>query len=104
MQQYINVIATDRELQELNNNISRVFLSLYPNPLLRDPVIVKAQVFTSGVDLIVNHKLGRAVTGYIVINSNAAVNVYQSATSNSSPTAYIIMKSNANATVDILFF
>lgn len=104
MQQYVNVIANDRQTQEINNNVSRVFNSLYANPLLNNPVIVKGLIFSSGTDLLVNHQLGRAVTGYSVINSNAAVNVYQSATVNSQPTAQIILKTNANATVDMLFF
>ncbi len=104
MQQYVQVIANDRQTQEMNNNVSRVFQSLYSNPLLNNPVIVKGLLFSSGNDLFVNHKLGRPVTGYIVINSNAAVNIYQSATVNSQPTAQIILKSNATATVDLLFF
>jgi hypothetical protein len=104
MQQYVNVIADDRQTQEINNNVSRVFSSLYSNPLLNNPVIVKGLLFSSGTDLLVNHKLNRAVTGYIVINSNAAVNVYQSSTVNLQPKAQIILKTNATATVDILFF
>ena len=104
MQQYVQVTADDRQTQEMNNNVSRVFQSLYANPLLNNPVIVKGLLFSSGTDLLVNHKLGRAVTGYIVINSNAAVNIYQSATLNRAPTTGIILKSNANATVDLLFF
>lgn len=104
MQQYTQVIASDRQVQELNTNVARVFNSLYSNPLLNNPVIVKGLLFSSGTDLLVSHKLGRAVTGYIVINSNAAVNIFQSSSVNSQPTAQIILKSNANATVDLLFF
>lgn len=104
MQTYISVIADDRQTQEMNNNVARVFSSLYANPLLNSPVIIKGLVFSNGVNLIINHKLNRAVTGYIVINSNAAVNVYQSATANAQPKAQIILQSNANATVDMLFF
>lgn len=104
MQQYVEVNANDRQTQEMNNNVSRVFQSLYANPLLNNPVIVKGLSFSSGVDLLVNHKLGRAVTGYIIINSNTAVNIYQSSTINNAPTTGIILKSNATATVDLLFF
>lgn len=104
MQQYIQVIADDRQMQEMNNNVSRVFQSLYANPLLNNPVIVKGILLSSGTDTLVNHKLGRAVTGFIVINSNAAVNVFQSLTINVAPITGIILKSNATATVDLLFF
>lgn len=104
MLQYINTIAKDSDTREIDSNVSRVFKSLYSNPLLNDPVIVKGLLFSSGVDLSVSHKLNRPVTGFIVINSNASVNIYQSSSANIAPNALIILKSNATATVDILFF
>lgn len=104
MLQYIHTIAQDANVREMDSNVSRVFKSLYPNPLLNNPVIVKGLLFSSGVDLSVSHKLNRPVTGFIVINSNAAVNVFQSSTVNVAPNALIILQSNSNATVDILFF
>ena len=104
MLQYIETIPKDPDTRELNSNVSRVFKSLYPNPLLNNPVIVKGLSFSSGVDLSINHKLNRPVTGFIVINSNSAVNIFQSSTSNNAPNALIILKSNANSIVDILFF
>jgi len=104
MIQYVTVNSSDRDTQELENSVLRVFESLYPNPLLNNPTIVTGQSFTSGTDLIVSHKLGRAVKGYIVINKNAAADIYQSSTVNIAPTAQIILKSNANVVADILFF
>lgn len=104
MLQYINTIAKDADTREIDSNVNRVFKSLYPNPLLNSPVIVKGLFFSNGVDLAVSHKLNRPVTGFIVVNSNAPVNIYQSASTNIAPTALILLKSNADATVDILFF
>lgn len=104
MLRYTSTIANDAVTRELDSNISRVFQSLYPNPLLNNPVIVKGLLFSTGVDLSIDHKLNRPVTGYIVINANADVNIFQSSTVNIAPTALIILKSNADATVDILFF
>ncbi len=104
MQQYVTTNSKERDVQEVENSLIRVFNSLYNNPLLNGPTIIKAQVFTSGTDLVVFHKLGRAVTGFIVINSNAPAIVYQSSTINIAPTAQIILKSNTNVTVDIFFF
>lgn len=101
---YQQTIAKDAEIREMDSNVSRVFQSLEPNPLLNNPVIVKGLVFVSGVDLTVNTQLNRKMTGFIVINSNVAVNIFQSSTVNIAPTAVIILKSNADATVDILFF
>lgn len=104
MIQYIHTIAKDADTREMDSNISRVFESLYPNPLLNNPVLVKGLSFSNGVDLSISHKLNRPVTGFIVTNSNAAVNIFQSSSVNIAPTALIILRSNANALVDILFF
>lgn len=104
MIQYIQTIAKDADTREMDSNISRVFNSLYPNPLLRDPVIVKDLVFIANTDLMINHKLNRKVTGFIVINSSVPAVVFQSATLNVAPTALIILQANINATLDILFF
>lgn len=104
MIQYVRSGTTDRDVQTMDNAVANVFNSLYGNPLLNNPMISTGLVFSSGVDLIVNHKLNRPVTGFIIINSNAAVNIYQSSTVNIAPTVQIILKSNANAIVSILFF
>lgn len=104
MLRYTNTIAKDADTREIDSNVSRVFQSLYTNPLLNDPVIVKGLLFSNGIDLVVSHKLNRPVTGFIVINSNAPVNIFQSSTANNAPTALILLKSNADAIVDILFF
>lgn len=101
---YTQVNATTRETQELNNNVSRVFSSLYGNPLLNQLTIVKNVVFVNGVDNPIQHKLNKNVTGYVIIKANAAVHVFTSPTTNPIPTASIILRSNADATVDLLFF
>ncbi len=104
MQEYVSVNTNNRDVQNMDDAVSRVFNSLKSNPLLGNISIVKSQIFTSGADLNVSHKLGKAITGFIVINSNAAANVYQSGTLNIAPTAQVLLKSNANVTADLLFF
>lgn len=104
MIRYTNTIAKDADTREIDSNVSRVFGSLYSNPLLNSPNLVKGLLFSNGIDLTVNHGLNRPVTGFIVTNSNAAVNIFQSSTINIAPNALILLKSNANATVDLLFF
>jgi hypothetical protein len=101
---YTNTIAKDAETREIDSNVSKVFQSLYSNPLLNNPVLVRGLLFSNGIDLSINHKLNRPVTGFIVTNSDGPVNIYQSSTLNLAPNALILLKSNADATVDILFF
>lgn len=104
MEPYIRVAADDRQTQELDNNVNRVFQSLYSNKLLNNPVIVTGLTFVAGTNLVVNHKLNRPVTGFIPINLNAASIIYQSTTTNATPKTSIILKASANVTADILFF
>ena len=61
-------------------------------------------IFVSGVDNFVSHKLGRIPLGYFVTMSNAAAIIYTSATPSPDPSKIIVLVSNANATVNIVFF
>jgi len=101
---YINVNSSDPDIQRLDSNVDRVFDSIFPNPLLANPTIISDLIFTSGTDLVINHKLGRVVKGYLPIKSSAAASIYTSSTSLINPLTQIILKSNANATVSLLFF
>lgn len=104
MQQYVTINSNNRDVQNMEDSVLRVFNSLYNNPLLNGPSIIKSQTFVANVDLIVNHKLSKPVTGFIVINSDAPAIVYRSSSVNIAPAAQIILKSTVNATVDFLFF
>ena len=104
MQSFVSTNTQNKDVQRLEDSIENVFNSIQLNPLLKDPKIIQNVTFVNGVDLIVNHTLNRIVKGYIVIKSNAAVSVFTSSTVNANPLSFLIMKSNANATVDLLFF
>ena len=104
MQQYVHAATTDIEIQNLDFAVSRVFDSLMPNPLLASPTLITGLVFGSGTDLIVYHKLGRAVKGYIMVSSTAAAVLYTSATANPNSKLQIILKTSAATTASILFF
>lgn len=55
-------------------------------------------------DTVVNHGLGRAPQGYIVIGRNADATVWTSSTANSSQTKTIILKASASVAATIYFF
>jgi len=101
---YSSVNANDPEVQLVDQRLLMIFNSIIKNPLLNTPTIVKGIMLSSGVDTIVNHGLGRAVTGWVVIDKNGVADIYQSTTTNTIPTASIILKANATVTASILFF
>lgn len=104
MQQYIHASTSDLDVQNLDNAVGRVFDSLAPNPLLNSPTLITRLVFTAGTDLIISHKLGRIVKGYILVGSTASSTLYTSPTANSNPKVQIILCTSANTTANILFF
>ena len=104
MEQYVHTQSDDLNIKLMDASISRVFDSIFNNPLLRSPTIITSQVFTSGTDLVVSHKLNRPVTGYVLVNSTASANLYTSPTINPNPKQQIILRASANTTANILFY
>lgn len=103
MQEYIRVNATVRETQELDNNVFRSLQSIYKNPLLNSPVLVKNVVLGTS-DTLVNHGLNRPFVGYIIVGLNANSVIYTSSTVNKSPLVQAILKASNAVTANILFF
>lgn len=104
MEQYIHTQSDQLELKTLDIAVGRVFDSLTPNPLLRNPTLVTGLVFGSATDLVVSHKLNRPVTGYIMVGSTSAAYLYTSPTANPNPKQQIILRTSAITTANILFF
>lgn len=101
---YTKTTSRNGDIQALDSNVDDVFGSIFGNPLLNSPTIIEDLVFTSGTDLVINHKLNRRVKGYIIVKASAAANLYTSSTTLINPTAQIILKTDATATLSILFF
>lgn len=103
MYPYVPTQCDDRDLQKVQDSLVDTFNSIQNNPILVGVNIIKS-IFLDVTDIIINHHLGRKVTGFIIINSNAPQNIYQSPTFNSMPLASIILLASGPVTVDILFF
>jgi len=101
---YSSVNSDDPNVRILDQKLLAIFNSIIKNPLLNTPTLLTGIMLTSGVDTIVNHTLGRAVKGWIIVDKNATGDVWQSSTTNAIPKSSIILKSNATITVSILFF
>ena len=102
------LIFKDDAVSRFQQNVAATFTSiqnsLFINALLQNGTLAQGIAFTSGADNYISHGLDYVPRGYIVTSSNAAVNIYTSATTNPDPQALIILVSNANATVNIVFF
>ena len=58
----------------------------------------------STADTIVDHGLEQKPEGWIVLKQDAAVVIYESATTNDFPETTIIMKAGGTVTADLFFF
>ena len=71
------------------------------NPIL-DSNTVTAEIGTS--DTEVDHGLGRATQGWVVVDKNANADVWKSTTTNAAPERKVILKASATVTAKILFY
>lgn len=97
----INV--TDLPLSFIQDNVEN-FTNQFGNKKIIEGISVTRIAMTSGVDKVVNHKLGRQWLGWIVTRKSNAADVFESSTSNPAPKNTIILQANANVTLDLWVF
>ncbi len=106
--QFKKLNIDDSTLQRFQDNVSQVFDGLNTSFLLNavrdNGTNAQGIIFVAGDDNFVSHKLGRVPLGYFVTMSNAPAIIYSSSTKSPDPSKIIVLKSNADATVNIVFF
>jgi hypothetical protein len=98
----------DDKIQRFQDNVGNVLDSLSSsfllNAVLQTGSNVQGLTFVSGADTYVNHGLNRVPQGYFIVGKNTPVDIYTSTTPSPDPNALIVLVSNANAIVNIVFF
>ena len=78
------------------------------NPVLKNPIVngvLSQQIKLTTGNNIVNHKLGRNLTGwYITRMRGSFVQVYDTQDSNQSPELTLLLNSSGNCTIDLFCF
>lgn len=90
--------------QNLPLNLMQTQWATQINPLLKSPIANGQQL--NSVSLIngttvVNHMLGRALQGYIVVGSNAAATIHDTQASNQTPQLTLVLVSSAAVNVNL---
>lgn len=75
---------------------------LLQNPLVNGSLL--KDVALSNGTTAVNHKLGRALQGWIITRVNGAATIYDSQTTNNTPNLTLLLVSNAAVTVSLYVF
>lgn len=77
------------------------------DPLIKNPLtqgqLLQNVVLINGTT-VVNHKLGRKLTGWFIVGINGAATVFDNQASNQSPQLTLSLTSNAAVTVNIWVF
>lgn len=77
------------------------------NPLLSSPLatpLILSNVSLSIGTTVINHKLGKKLTGWNVIGINAAASIYDAQASNQTPQLTLVLISDAPVIVNLLVF
>lgn len=102
MQSIALVQTSDKDINQLQQNISQAVGPLLSNPFTNGNIL-DAQTLKIGQNLI-NHGLGYAITGYVVVGANAQYAVYDDIQSNSNLTNSFNLFSTTAVTVNIYVF
>lgn len=97
------VFSDDYNTQRLQDNISDAVRKI-ENNIITNGVVVTGIAAVSGSDIQVNHGLNRIPVGFLTIDSNAQVTVWQSTTVNNFKTKMLLLRASATATISLYIF
>lgn len=77
------------------------------NPIVSNPLVsglILSDVKLASGANVVNHLLGRALQGYLVVLNSAAITLYDSQLTNQKPELTLILNASGTATVSLYVF
>lgn len=99
IKEFKRVAGATEEVAALQVRLNEFFAQFINNPLL-DGLLIKDVVLTASAPKLVQHKLGRELQGWIIVNQNANAVIWQSDSSKSS----IELTTSADVTVSLWVF
>lgn len=93
-------LTNNAEINRIQLNIAEFVSPLTSNPMLDGRLIENVVLGTT--ETLIEHKLGRAYQGWIIVNKNAAQDVYVSSTS--LPKKHLALTAGGTVTVSIWVF
>ena len=94
--------SKDQEVTRVQSHIQKTFAPLLELPFADGVLRSDLSIGTS--DTEIEHKLGRAYEGWLVVGLTTNSVVYESATSNTNKRSVIILQASSAATATIFFF
>lgn len=103
IQPYKKVRTEDTVVRQIQDAVEIPLKDISSRPILDGQILTDIEL-TSGVDNIVDHKLQRVLTGWIVISKSAQSDVWDLQAANSRPQQFLVLRCSANVTVKIWVF
>lgn len=94
-------IGADPIVTKVQENVSQALQPLI-NSALSNGVLLKSVVIDGDTD--VNHKLGRAPQGWIIVRKRANVDVWDKQDTNLKPKLTLLLTSSAAVTIDLWIY
>jgi hypothetical protein len=94
--------SKDQEVTRVQSHIQKTFAPLLELPFADG--VLRSDLSIGTADTEIEHKLGRAYEGWLVVGLKTNSVVYESATSNTNKNSVIILQASSAATATIFFF
>ncbi len=95
--------AKDEEVNALSRNVMDFVSQLYNVPIL-DGLLIEGVELDSATSTIVNHGLGRAIRGWIIVKQDASSSIYALEVEQSTPLTTLVLKCSADVKVSLWVF
>jgi len=94
--------SSNQEVTRVQSHIQKTFAPLLELPFADG--VLRADLSIGTADTEVEHKLGRAYEGWLIVGLKTNAVVYESSTTNSNKKSVIILQASSAATATIFFF
>lgn len=92
----------DQDISRIQSNITQTFNSILNKKILDGQLLEDIDLTTSFQNI--EHKLNRAVIGYIVVKRNADSRVWDNEANNTKKELFLTLKANVSVTVSLWIF
>jgi len=103
MRPFQRLVTEDQELNRVQQNMAEALRPVLTAAVL-DGRLVEDVALATGQDNVVNHGLGRAVRGWLVVRQNAQADLWDTQASNAVPGRTLLMRTSATVTVTLWVF
>jgi len=95
--------VVDADLDRLYQNVARFARQFTDKPLI-DGIILKDLSLLSASDNSINHKLGREIQGWVIINKTAQSDIWAVPTKQTRTSKTLVLNCSADVTVSLYVF